>query len=308
MKTHIISILTFLTLLLSLISTTQAQQDSQYTQYMYNTISINPAYAGNRETLNALAVYRNQWVGLDGAPETLNFSVNSPIGISGVGLGLGFISDKIGPSSENTITADFSYTIPFNNYGTRLSFGIKGGLNSFDLDVNKLNIYDPNDVNLVNRSLISPVVGAGIYLYDYKWYVGLSTPNMLETEHYDDIAVSTATEKMHIYLTAGYVFDMNSYIKFKPVFMMKAVSGSPLAIDLSGNFLLYERMTMGVAYRWDSTVSALLGFQVNENIMIGYSYDYDTTELGNYNHGSHEVFIRFELGTRVSNKVNPRFF
>lgn len=285
----------------------QAQQDSQYTQYMYNTVSFNPAYAGSRGSLSMLGLYRNQWVGLDGAPETLNFSAHSPIGVQGVGLGLGFTSDKIGPSSESTITADFSYNI---NVGeeTKLSFGIKGGLSLMDLDPNKLLIYDPNDYDLAQKNYSAPVIGGGLYLYADRWYVGLSTPNFLQTEHYDDVQVSTATEKTHIYLIGGYVFSLNPALKLKPAVLLKGVAGAPLAVDISANALLYDQITFGLAYRLDAAVSAMAGFQVNDHIMIGYAYDYETTELSRYNSGSHEIFLRFELGTKLRAKVNPRFF
>ncbi len=285
----------------------QAQQDSQYTQYMYNTVSVNPAYAGTRGSLSMIGIYRNQWVGLDGAPETLNFSVNSPIGVQGVGLGLGFTSDKIGPSTESIITADFSYTIDVSQ-NTKLSFGIKGGFSLLDLDPNKLLIYDPNDYDLAQKSYSSPIVGAGLYLHSDNWYLGLSSPNLLETEHYDDVQVSTATEKTHIYFIGGYVFTLNSNLKLKPAVLAKAVTGAPLALDISANALMYDRFSLGLAYRLDAAVSAMLGFQVTDNIMIGYAYDYDTTPLGNYNDGSHEIFLRFELGTKLRAKVNPRFF
>ncbi len=285
----------------------QAQQDSQFTQYMYNTVSVNPAYAGTRGSLSLLGIYRNQWVGLDGAPETLNFSANSPIGVQGVGVGLGFTSDKIGPSTESIITADFSYTIPISE-GTKLSFGVKGGLSLLDLDPNKLLIYNPNDYDLSQKSYSSPVVGAGLYLHSDTWYMGLSSPNLLETEHYDDVQVSTATEKTHVYLIGGYVFTLSPNLKLKPAVLAKGVVGAPLAVDVSANALLYEKVTFGLAYRLDAAVSGMAGFQVNNNIMIGYAYDYDTTELGNYNSGSHEIFLRFELGTKLRAKVNPRFF
>jgi|SRR5690554_1052149 len=290
-----------------MVPSAQAQQDSQYTQYMYNTITVNPAYAGSRGSLNILGVYRNQWVGLDGAPETLNFSAHSPIGVKGVGLGVGFTSDKIGPSSESILTADFSYTVQMAEE-LKLSFGLKGGMSIWSLDPNKLNIYDPNDYNLRQENNSSPIIGAGFYVHTEKWYVGISSPNFLETEHYDDVQVSTAMEKTHLYLIGGYVFDLNPNLKLKPAALVKAISGAPLAIDISANALLYEKVTFGLAYRLDAAVSALAGFQISENMMVGYAYDYDTTELGNYNNGSHEIFLRFELGTKLRAKVNPRFF
>lgn len=303
-----------ITLFLSCLSTmlffqdSQAQQDSQYSQYMYNTSVINPGYAGSREMLSMYGMYRNQWVGLDGAPETLNFSINSPSGFKRLGVGINFISDRIGPSSEDILTVDFSYAIPVFNPETKLAFGLKTGINMFNLDVNKLDAENPNDVNLIDRNLTSPVIGLGFYFYAEKWYFGISTPNMLETEHYDEIAVSTATEKLHLYAIGGYVFDINRDLKLKPAFLVKAVSGAPLAVDISANFQFYDRFSLGGSYRWDASVGALAGFKISENIMIGYAYDYDTTPLEKYNSGSHEIFLRFELGTRVRSSVSPRFF
>ena len=287
-----------------------SQQDSQYTQYMYNTVTINPAYAGNRGQLSTNLLYRAQWVGLDGAPEVFNFSVNTPVGIKGVGLGLSFFNDRIGPSEENNVAMDFSYTINLSEE-TRLSFGLKAGFNLLNVDFSKLNIFDPTDPSFQNNidNQVSPVIGTGFYLHSRdKWYVGLSAPNLLETDHYDDSTVSTASERANVYLIGGYVFNLNDRLKFKPAFLGKAVSGAPLALDFSANFLFNEVFTIGAAYRLDAAVSALAGFQVSPNILLGYAYDYDTTELGNYNSGSHEIFLRFEFGTRARNRVNPRFF
>ncbi|MGI0108258.1 PorP/SprF family type IX secretion system membrane protein [Salinimicrobium sp. WS361] len=284
-----------------------SQQDSQFTQYMYNTGTINPAYAGSRGILSINGIYRSQWVGMEGAPETLTFSLNSPVGLKGVGLGANFYSDKIGPSVESNLTADFSYTIRVSPL-TKLSFGLKGGVNILDIDVNKLDIYNPNDVNLLSTNVKSPVVGVGFYLHRDRWYLGLSSPNILETQHYDEIAVSTATEKAHLYIIGGYVFDLNVDIKFKPALLTKMVSGAPLSVDFSANFMYQEKFILGMAYRYDVTLSGLAGFQINDNLMLGYAYDYDTTELGNYHSGSHEIFLRFELGTRARSSMNPRFF
>ncbi|MBJ7881650.1 type IX secretion system membrane protein PorP/SprF [Gelidibacter salicanalis] len=304
--TNLLLLALFVSLFFS-VFTTQAQQDSQYTQYMYNTVSVNPAYAGSRGSLSIMGIYRNQWAGLDGAPETLNFTLHSPIGVRGVGLGLGVVSDKIGPSDESMVTADFSYTLDLAR-DVKLSFGMKGGVSIWNLNPDKLTIYNPNDYNLRRENNTSPVIGTGLYLYTQKWYMGLSSPNILQTEYYDDVQVSTASEKTHIYLIGGYVFDINPNLKLKPAFMAKAVVGAPLAIDVSANALMYDTVTFGLGYRVDAAVSAMAGFQISDHIMMGYAYDYDTTEFGNYNNGSHEIFLRFELGTRLRAKVNPRFF
>lgn len=287
--------------------TSFAQQDAQYTQYMYNTINVNPAYAGSRGVMSIFALHRTQWVGLDGAPITNVASINTPISDSRVGLGVSFVNDKIGPTNENTLSVDLSYTVPMSeNY--KLSFGIKGTANLFNLDISKLNPVDidPSIQNVENK--FSPNVGAGIYLHSDKAYVGFSVPNFIESNRYDDNEVAIFKEKINYYLMAGYVIDLSSEVKFKPAVLSKLVIGSPLQVDISGNFLFSEKFTVGVAYRWSAALSGMVGFQVSDGIYIGYGYDRETTKLNNYNSGSHEIFLRFELFSRQSRIVSPRFF
>lgn len=285
-----------------------AQQDAQYTQYMYNTININPAYAGSRGVMSIFGLHRTQWVGLDGAPTTNAFSINTPINNSNLGLGVSFVNDKIGPTSDNTISADLSYTIQTSEE-FKLSFGIKASGNLFNLDVNRLNPADANDPNLQNfDNEFSPNFGAGIYLHSDKMYFGLSVPNFLQDSKYNDNEVAVFQERMNFYAIGGYVFDISPSVKFKPAFLTKVVTGSPLQVDASANFLFFDKLMLGAAYRWDAAISALAGFQVTDGLFIGYSYDRETTELRNYNSGSHEVFLRFELFNKVSKLVSPRFF
>lgn len=298
-------ILYFAIMLLSLVS--YSQQDAQYTQYMYNTINVNPAYAGSRGVMSIFGLHRTQWVGLDGAPTTNAFSINSPLG-GKVGGGLSFVNDKIGPTVENTISADISYTIQTSET-YKLSFGVKGTANLFNLDVTKLNPVssaDPLLQNLDNN--FSPNVGAGVYLHSDKLYLGASVPNFFETRRYDDNSIAVYKERMNLYFIGGYVFDLTSNLKFKPAFLTKVVEGAPLQLDLSGNFLINEKFVLGAAWRWSAAVSAMAGFQVSDGLYIGYGYDLETTKLRNYNSGSHEVFLRFELFKRQDKIVSPRFF
>ncbi|MEZ0182413.1 type IX secretion system membrane protein PorP/SprF [Flavobacterium oncorhynchi] len=284
-----------------------AQQESQYTQYMYNTMTFNPGYTGSREVLSAMALYRTQWIGLDGAPKTMNFSVQSPLGIHS-GLGLNVVSDKIGPVTSTGATVNYSYTI-LGSTDIKYSFGISGGFNNFDVDYTKLNTQNPDPYLSGKISQFSPNVGAGFYVHSYNWYVGLSVPQLLKTSFYDDVKATTYAEKSHIYLMGGYVFDLNPYLKFKPAALIKAVPGTPVAVDVSANFLFSDKFTIGAAYRWDAAVSALAGFQVTNSIQVGYAYDHDTNNIGNYNSGSHEVFLRFDLLSRSKTRlVTPRFF
>lgn len=301
-----------ITALLALVSFTSAhaQQDPQYTNYMYNTININPAYAGSRGALSIFGLHRSQWVGLEGAPTTNSFSVNTPIADSKVGLGVSFVNDALGVMDENTLSVDFSYTLDLNNRGSKLSFGLKGSANMLNVAYSDLNKYNPNDPRILNdvQNQFSPNIGAGIYWHTEKSYLGASLPNFLETTRYNDNVQSGMRQTAHYYLMGGHVFELNPMLKFKPAFLLKAVKGAPLQADITGNFLIHDKFTLGAAYRWDAAWSALVGFQITDGMFIGYSYDSDIKALRNYNNGSHEVFLRFELFNKYRRVNSPRFF
>ncbi|MBA5793350.1 type IX secretion system membrane protein PorP/SprF [Flavobacterium sp. xlx-214] len=297
--------------LLALVSlTATAQQDPQYTNYMYNTININPAYAGSRGSLSIFGLHRSQWVGIDGAPTTNSFSVNTPLGDSKVGLGVSFVNDALGVMDENTISVDFSYTLDLNNQGSKLSFGLKGSANLLSVAYSDLNKYNPNDPQILTdiSSEFTPNIGAGIYWHNEKSYLGFSVPHFLETTRYNNNVQSTMQQKMHYYLMGGHVFEINPTLKFKPAFLFKAVSGAPLQADVTANFLIHDKFTLGAAYRWDAAWSALAGFQITNGFFVGYSYDNDIKALSNYNSGSHEIFLRFELFNKYRRVNSPRFF
>ena len=294
-----------------------SQQDAQYTQYMYNTVSINPAYAGNRDVLSVVGLHRNQWVGIEGAPRTSTLSLSTPLGESRrVGLGTSIIQDEIGPSKETYLSIDFSYTIPTSEKG-RLSFGLKASAQLIDVDFSKLNINEISDptyaTNIDNR--FNPNVGVGLFYHSEKFYMGLSVPNLLETEHFDrqnfvgnQSSGVTAQEDTNFYFITGKVFTLSDSVLLKPVLLSKLVFGAPLQVDLSANFLIHEKFTLGAAYRWDAAFSGLAGFQVSDSIFIGLAYDRETTDLQRFNDGSFELLLRFDLFKKYSQVITPRFF
>lgn len=301
-------LLIFAMMLVGMVS--YSQQDAQYTQYMYNTINVNPAYAGSRGVMSIFGLHRTQWVGLDGAPVTNAFSINSPIENTNLGVGLSFVNDRIGPTVENTISTDVSYTIPVSET-YKLSFGVKATANLFSFDREKLNIPSQSQGDPLLQSLsnnFSPNVGAGAYFHSDKSYLGLSVPNFFQTKRYNDNDYAVYKERMNAYLIGGYVFDLSPNLKFKPAFLGKMVQGAPLQLDVSGNFLINDKFVLGAAWRWSAAASLMAGFQVSDGLYIGYGYDLDTTKLAHYNSGSHEIFLRYELFKRQDRIVSPRFF
>ena len=286
------------------LSSVYGQQDPQYTQYMYNQNVLNPAYAGSKGVMSIGMLGRTQWVGVEGAPQTLTLSIHSPVGRN-VGLGFSVIHDEIGPAIEDNLYADFSYTIHTSEEGN-LAFGLKAGFTFLNVRSLDGQLADPSLNEPVNKA--TPNFGAGVFYYKQKFYVGLSIPNFLETRHLesDNGIVSTASEKMHYFLTSGYVFDVSEDVKLKPSAMVKAVIGAPVSVDLSVNALINEKFELGLSYRFDDSVSAILGLNISDDMRIGYAYDYTTSNFGQFNSGSHEIMLLFDFNRKKIK--SPRFF
>ncbi|MGC4041383.1 MAG: type IX secretion system membrane protein PorP/SprF [Flavobacterium sp.] len=286
-----------------------AQQDPGYTQYMYNTMTVNSAYAGSTGSLEAILLHRSQWVGIEGAPQTQAFNIHSPMRNENVGLGLSIVHDKLGPSSEFYFDGNFSYTIALSQ-NTKLAFGLKAGARMMNVDWTKGRYYNPIDplLNTNINNKINPSLGAGLFLHTEKWYLGASIPNFIRNDYYDDVQESVVSEMLHYYGMGGYVFELSDNLKFKPAFLVRYVKGASLMTDVSTNFLIQEKFTAGASYRLDDSVSALAGFQVTDSFFIGYAFDYSITELNKYNDGTHEFILRYQLQKKSNQIRSPRFF
>lgn len=282
-----------------------AQQLPQFTQYMFNTISVNPAYAGSRETMNLTALHRNQWAGLDGNPRTSTFSFHTPMNNERVGLGISYITDQLGFESTNYVYGDFSYTIPVS-YNAKLSFGLKGGFTNY-----KLENPDINDPFFnANFNSWKPNFGAGVYLSSERWYAGISSPRILNTDLNE--GEFEALERNSYYAIAGLVLDISADIKFRPTVLGKLTNGAPASYDFTSSFLFYDKFWLGASYRLNdaSNFGAFMDYQVSNNLRLGYAYDLPTDTIRPYSGGTHEVILIFE--PRFSNRTklykSPRYF
>ncbi|KQC33606.1 MULTISPECIES: PorP/SprF family type IX secretion system membrane protein [Nonlabens] len=307
----------FLAFTLGMLCKATAQQDPQFTQYMYNQKIINPAYAtGNQQEINLGALYRSQWAGIEGAPKTASFFVHYPVN-DRIELGLSFTNDDIGNVvTENNIYADFAYILPVSEQG-KLSLGLKAGVTLFDANFDGFTLQSGGtDTDIAFRDNINqtfPNVGAGAFYYTDRFYAGLSAPNLLTTTHLenDNGVQSTGVQDIHLFLTSGYVMDLNDEIKLKPAFLLRGVKGAPLTLDLTANVLFNEKFEAGVAYRFGDAVSGLVNYRIAPNLRVGYAYDYTVNNLGNYNTGSHEIMLLFNIQSKVWDRGfdrSPRFF
>lgn len=288
-----------------------AQQDPMFAQYMFNTLSINPAYAGSQEALSIRAISRHQWTGFDGAPNTQTLTLHSPVWHESLCVGGSITRDEHGPVEQYNINVDLAYRIFFNN--SKLSFGLKGGVNLFQGKFTELNPLDPDDV--VFQSDVSnqakPNFGFGMMYYSDRFYVGLSAPKLLNTEWFsvDSLEnIITDGQRQHYFFTAGYVFDINNYIKFKPSVLVKAVQGAPISADITANFLFYEKFWVGAMYRYNDAAGLLLQYHITDAFTAGYVYEYSLTPLSNYNNGTHEIMLGYDIGKKGQGLRSPRYF
>jgi type IX secretion system PorP/SprF family membrane protein len=303
-------------ILICFLNKVEAQQDPQYTHYMYNMSVVNPAYAtATPSVLNLGGLYRTQWVGAVGAPKTFTFFGHTPVSES-VELGLSLISDDIGDGAkkENNIFGDFAYVLQLNNKH-RLSLGIKAGVTIFETNFNGFELEsgststDPAFDENINR--VFPNVGAGLFYFTDKYYVGFSAPNLLSTKHIEERQGINrfGSENVHVFFTGGYVFQLNPNVKLKPSFMAKGVKGAPGIVDVSANVLLYDKLEFGLSYRLDDAVSGLVNINITPNLRVGYAYDYTITNLGDFNSGTHEILLLFDLNfMKKGYDKSPRFF
>ena len=287
-------------------SSAWAQQQPQYTQYMYNTAVLNSGYAANG-LLEAALLHRSQWVGIDGAPETQSLSVQGRLREK-IGLGLTVVNDNIGAANNLYANRTFSYTIP-TGYTTKLSLGINAGIDILKVDWSKGTFEDGQDpIFAENLNTVRPVFGAGAYFYGEKWYLGISTHNILNSQIYSDDDETVTDRKSQYYFMAGYVIDLSDNLKFKPALLTKHAAGVPITVDFSGNFLIKEILALGLAYRYDDAISALAGVHISKSFFLGYSYDYSLTGLKSYNDGSHEIILKYNLFDASKRALSPRFF
>ena len=306
--------ITILFLFLSLTVRLFGQQDPMYSQYVFNGLLINPAYAGTREVLSATALYRNQWVSIPGAPKTGVFSIDSPVKNQKVGLGLNVVVDKIGVTNHTGIAGIYSYKLNFNK--SSLSFGLQAGVgfyNSTNSEVKYAENATLDPAFISDYHKVLPNFSFGMYYHGDRYYAGLSVMDILgksiENELYPNLTNDlTINIVSHFFLSSGYLINLTPDIKFQPSFLLKYVGGAPLEGDINGVLSFYDLLHLGVSYRSYASVDFLMQVRINQQLSLGYSYEYSTNELSNFTSGSHEIVLRYQFDFSKGKIVTPRFF
>lgn len=293
--------------------TVNAQQDAIYSQYSFNPLAINPAYAGTRSSISAVLLHRSQWVGIDGAPTTQTLAIHSPVNNSNLAFGFNMAYDRIGPSKNLNAGLTAAYHLKFKK--SKLSLALRAGFYNSVLDKNKLEFQNTTDIfneGGVYSSTV-PSFDFGAYYYKTKFYVGLSITHLTQHEFnfYEEVFVSGGSTdyflRTHVFLNAGYVFEVSNNFVFKPSILLKTTEGALPNLDLSFNAMFYKKFWLGISFRNKSSVNFMTELNITDFLRMGYAYDLSINKLSNYNKGSHEIFIGFDFNIKSKKVVSPRY-
>ncbi len=327
----VLLLVAFLGLLITSIS---AQQDPMFTKYMFNSLHFNPAYAGSKDHMSITLLHRDQWWGIQDAPKTQSFTIHSPLNDEKIALGLGVYNDAIGPTNTFNVMTSYAYRLVFND-GSKLSFGLHGGIENWRADFSQLDLQNVTDAafNDLQPSRWLPNFGIGIYYYNKYWYLGLSAPKLLEWDLVASAGSLPAQTYRHYFLTAGLAFPLSSSIIFKPSFLIKNVGlfgafnssnpqqldiNAPTEFDIDLSLLFYEALWIGTSFRsafevfddrssFDS-IDIWAAYYLSNGLRVGASFDYTLTELSTPAQGSFEVMLGYEFNYKEKLIVTPRYF
>ncbi|MDZ4664047.1 MAG: type IX secretion system membrane protein PorP/SprF [Bacteroidota bacterium] len=295
--------------------TTNAQQDAMYTHYMYNTLMVNPGYAGSRDALTITALHRSQWVNFKGAPIVQSVTLHAPLRDQHLGLGLSVLNDKIGSTNKTSVFGDFAYRMNLTKK-SKLAFGISAGANVYQANLSALQLDQPIDpvfqTNINNK--ITPNFGFGVYYSKERFYAGLSVPYLLQN-NYSAIKQANGstligTEQRHYFFIAGAVLNLTNDIAFKPTTFIKATPAAPIQADLTASFIIMKKVLVGVMMRTGDAYGGLIGLNATEQLYFGYSFDWSNgLKTGKYNQGSHEIVLRYDFLVFDKRQIHsPRYF
>ena len=294
-----------------------AQQDPQFSQYQFNQMVINPAYAGSRDALSAVVNVRQQWSGFDGAPRTQAFSLHGPLKKKRIGLGLSGYADQIGPKKTVGVYGSFAYILPITNK-LKLSFGLRGGIVSYNFDWSKISYQNPSE----GPSNFSPQaqhtivdIDAGLFLKSNSFYCGISATHLNGAKIYNEniSVINTSTTynlnynlNTHLFFIISKGFKLSENVVFNPTIMIKTVKGITTG-DINANFLIKQRVWVGAFLKGENSIGALFQVYVTEKLRIGYAYDVSLSRVQKQLGSGHEIMIGFDFNTVKSKMLSPRY-
>ena len=285
-----------------------AQQEPLYSQYMFNSLPINPAYAGTQDCLSASVIARKQWLALDGAPSTQTLSLHTPINKSKMALGITAVNDRIGVTSNTGVYGAYAYKIKFKK--SVLSFGLQVGFTNYVSRYSQLEVRTPNDPSFATDDIrfFLPNFGGGVFYHSDKFYLGFSVPHILDHLGGKTNVALNAVQYQQYFLTSGYVVTLSPQLKWKPSFLAKVVQGAPFQMDLNTTFMIHDVLWLGVSYRTNTSLNFIVQAMLTDQLSLGYSYDAALNKFRSAAKASHELMLNYKFVYFRKNVTAPRYF
>jgi len=290
-----------------------AQQDPQYSLYMFNPLGVNPGYAGSREALSGVLVHRSQWVGLEGAPVTQAFSVNSPLKIKSMGVGLNVTNDKIGPKSIITATAVYAYRIKVG--AGKLAFGLRGGIQNYNYNWDMIEYKDKEDQipNTAVGSFVIPTFDFGLYYNTNTFYAGVALEHMNEAQFSFTKAMTETNNGAQVYShitgTIGKAFVINNELILKTSTLIRSDRQGNGNVDVNGSILINKTLQFGLTVNTRKSIIILAEYNISKVLRMGYAYDHNYSDLTQTTgSGSHEIFVGYDFNLSKTRVTSPRYF
>lgn len=296
-------------------ASTKAQQDPMYTHYMFNTLMVNPGYAGSRDALTVTLLHRSQWVDFKGAPLVQSITMHAPLKNNHFGLGLSLLNDKIGATNRTSFFGDVAYRMDLTKK-SKLALGLSAGVSVFQANLASLSLdqqTDPSFQNNINNK-VTPNFGFGAYYSRERFYAGVSVPNLIQNTisevRQSNGTTVIGTEQRHYFFIAGAVIPITENLDFKPTTFVKVTAAVPVQADLTASFIIMKKLMVGVMYRTGDAFGALLGYNITDQLHIGYSFDWSYgLQTSKYNMGSHEIVLRYDFISFDKRQIHtPRHF
>lgn len=312
-------LITFFIIALFLIKKAEAQNYPHYTMFMYNKLLYNPAYVGNKGVTTFNGYYRKQWSGLEGSPTGLSLTVDGPVGnfmkpFRPVALGLSITNEKVGITNNTNLMAYYAYRVKMGK-GV-MSLGLQAGVSLYSARYSDLNPYQLDDPDLQNdiKNRPLPNVGAGLYYSTNNYYLGIAVPYLLQN-YYDEANTLEGDNRgkqiRTYFVSAGYVFTVSYDFKIEPQVLVRYAANNQNQMtanaDFNLMFFLFDRFAPGITYRTDKSIEAILFMQVTKSVNLGFSYDFALSDIRNYNNGTYEVTLGYDILRNQKKYINPRF-
>ena len=288
-----------------------SQNDIPYTHFVFNKMAYNPAYTGNKKSLDLMALYRNQWSGIDGAPTTGTFSLQIPFFSNRNAIGLAATSDKIGQINTTALDLSYAYHIKTSDKVT-LSLGLNGRIEQASIDWEsgvRINI-DDEAIPMGTETVTTPNFGFGAYLSSERYYIGVSAPRLLKNSLYLD-RNNTFVSNREIttwYMLGGVLLPISRQIDFAPSFLVSYNQNAPTDLDINANFIFLQSLWVGLSYRWEDSIDALIGYEFKNGLRIGMGYDFTVSELNKVTNGSYEVMLGYTFRCKDCHIPHLRYF